>query len=338
MIPGSDLGKIKKMARCPNCGAELEPEQKLCPECGARIPEQEKKNFIYWLFHPFSVLGILLVVSLALVLVHFTGKKSPASSTAEPKKISQLPATSPQKQKEKILKPADKKYLEILEYEKNLSSFNRLLDRLAQELSLERKKITVQEWQELRAKLEEEKKNLARFSAPPGIGPCHTAMKNCLEQYLRAVNALWNYQNTGEKTSLGTYRKSITQAKSQRNYCLNLLELIKKQLEPSLSRDKTELEEMVFGKPVSLPEQKPEKEPEIKEKEPPTEMEKPSPQEGISPKEIKPSTEPGESPKEAEPAPQEGETLLPEPGETPGTTIREEKGTTTEESDTNFLP
>jgi len=333
------------MARCPNCGAELEKEQRLCPECGAEIPPRsEKKNFTYLLFHPLSMLGLLVVVSLILALVHFSRREPFASSTEEPKKISQLPAPSPQKQKGKILKPADKKYLEILEYEKKLNPLMSLLDQLNQKLSLERKEITLQEWQELRAKLEEEKNRLAQFSAPPGIGPCQTAMKNSLDQCLRAVNALWNYQNTKAQESLGAYRQSISQAKSQKDYCQSLIEIIKKQLEPSLSRDKAELEEKVFGKPVSLPEQKPEKEPEIKEEKTRTEIEKPSPQEGTSPKETEPSIEPGESPKEAEPAPQEGEsllpeiiepstqegeTLLPEPSETPGTTI--EPGTSIQE-------
>ena len=315
------------MKRCPECGAELKGDERLCPECGAEIPQKiDLKKHLPIIFHPLFVLGLIVILSLGLSGYHFYKKAKTKSS--EEGAVRAQPASQPVSKKpaQKVLGIADKKYLEVLQYQKDLTDIFESLDAIDQEFPLERKELSLEEWQEVRSELLKFSEKIKKRSAPPGLGPCQSAMKNSLDQYLRAVNALWNFQNTSKKESLGTYRQSITLARSQKNYCLSLIKLVKKQLAPSLKVEPSELEERVFGKPLQIPpEEKKEKEKQIKEEKPkppevqPSQSPAPAPSETILeiPEEkqgesIQPQPQPG-----ASPAPETGTTPLPEQGTTP---------------------
>jgi len=232
------------MRHCPFCGEEIEIGLETCPKCGEDLtrPAKPSASRIPRLFHPFAVMGYLVLVSLLIVFLqlwHSRGKTpSQESATVQP---SMQPPGEDAARPDNI-NEADRKYMEIWSYEQETKPlFDYLVDTEAR-LNGPDANSGPAELKTALQRLEEFSNQAKGFVSPVGLGTCQGAVKQSIEDAKNAVNSLLRYQSAKDPQSKTLAAGGFKSSRDQRLICQSLLELVTKQLEPGLSHSKSALQ------------------------------------------------------------------------------------------------
>jgi len=235
------------MNHCPNCGAELAGGENLCPGCGMELAQaQPRSSRLPKPLHPFAVMAYLLILSGLIFLLQsgLLSRKagsvvSSESATAEGEKRApdQAKGGGPEPRT-----PADQQYVTVLVFEEKAAPIFQKLTQIDMELSKPGYQLSDSKGQELARILNELTSQAETLSVPPGLGPCQLGVRNSVEQARYALTFYRNYQQSRTPDLKGNFEQSLLLSRSQRNYCQNLIELVKKKLQPDIQLKPEELE------------------------------------------------------------------------------------------------
>lgn len=241
MQTGDYETKIAVMIHCPYCEGEIAQGLELCPQCGANLKaaaKLEHKGFPKFV-HPFAVMGYIVIISalLAFLQIRAQAARKPAPEKAAVKSVPAVPARPPALVKE-IITPqntteTDKRYMEVAGYEKAISPIFAAVTDIDSRLSDPGFRLDFNQmsaWNSILNRLSRQAENTL---TPTGLGPCQPAVKNSVDQMNSALTASWNYQSKKSPDAQGQLNESLNTSRSQKNYCLSVIDILKKDLEKS---------------------------------------------------------------------------------------------------------
>jgi len=243
------------MMHCPYCGNEIESGLDSCPLCGEYLAHPEKaqkpsSGKIARPFHPFAVMGYIVLLSGLIVFLQTWQKGSPE---AKLKKEGQSAIEAPAQQQAQApvprdevradnLNESDKKYMEVFRYEQSLKPVFATLSEIDAQMSNPDQKMDGSQVQMMFQNLNKIAQIADALQTPSGLGMCASNLKGGIDQAKTALNAFWNFQSTKATAQKDEYQKNLLGFRIQKDSCRNIVNNLNRELEPLLSHKKPLLE------------------------------------------------------------------------------------------------